>query len=537
MVGRRLSWRRLLYLASGAPLGVAWFALLVTGWSLTIGLAVTPLVVPAVYGLAELTRACAAVEAALARWLLGVDAHAPGRAPRRSGWGLALGPVTDGGFWRAQAYLWLRATAGFALGVLVITALGVALGSIAAPFYAHAVTHGLDYGVYRPRDFVQALPLVPLGVCLLAVTLLLVIPLAQPFRSGAQSLLAEGATGAVPRGIPGRALAIHAWSAGLPCVVVTLIWVLAGAGGFWPIWVILPLAASLCVHAWVQELRRRPSWWRRPRMSFALAVHGGVFLALALFLLGVWAAAGGGSPWPLWPIMALAAVLAIHFAVVLLAAPGQAELSERIDVLTSTRAGAVDAQDARLRRIERDLHDGAQARLVALGMSLGMAERKLDEAQPGAARELLAEARAGAEQALRELRDLARGIHPPLLADRGLEAAVRSLADLSPLPVGLSVNMPERPPSQVESAAYFVLAEGLANAAKHARAGRVDIRIERAGPMLRLRIADDGVGGADPGGSGLVGLRHRVEALDGTFAVTSPRGGPTTLSAELPCGS
>jgi signal transduction histidine kinase len=211
-------------------------------------------------------------------------------------------------------------------------------------------------------------------------------------------------------------------------------------------------------------------------------------------------------------------------------------MSERIDVLTSTRAGAVDAEEDKLRRIERDLHDGAQARLVALGMSLGMAEQKLDDAEPGEARELLAEARAGAEQALRELRDLARGIHPPVLADRGLEAAVRSLADLSPMQVSVAMDLGARPAAAVESAAYFVSAEGLANAAKHAHAEHVEIRVARRGSVLRLEISDDGVGGADPDGTGLRGLRGRVEALDGSFRVLSPAGGGTILTAELPCG-
>lgn len=209
-------------------------------------------------------------------------------------------------------------------------------------------------------------------------------------------------------------------------------------------------------------------------------------------------------------------------------------MAQRIETLTATRAGAVSVQDSELRRIERDLHDGAQARLVALGMSLGMAEQKLSE-DPEQASRLLAEARAGAEQALRELRDLARGIHPPLLADRGLEAAISSLANATPMHVALSVDVPTRPPTAVESAAYFVAAEALANAAKHAKADWLEIRIAQIGRQLELEIKDDGVGGADPDGSGLVGLRRRVEALDGTLTVTSPAGGPTTIYAELPC--
>jgi len=189
-----------------------------------------------------------------------------------------------------------------------------------------------------------------------------------------------------------------------------------------------------------------------------------------------------------------------------------------------------------LRRIERDLHDGAQARLVALGMSLGMAEQKLAE-DPERAGQLLAEARAGAEQALRDLRDLARGIHPPVLTDRGLEAALSALADSTPIPVTLHVDLPERPPAAAETAAYFVAAEALANAGKHARANRVDIRIFRTGQLLTIEVADDGRGGADPEGSGLSGLRRRVQALDGRLRVASPPGGPTTILAEVPCGS
>jgi signal transduction histidine kinase len=334
----------------------------------------------------------------------------------------------------------------------------------------------------------------------------------------------------------GHAFAVQLWASTLILIVLVLIWALAGAGGFWPVWVFLPAALALAIHGWIQLLRRRPAIWRRPHMTFALALTGGIWLSLTLFNIGVWAASGAGSFWPQWPALAFAIAFAIQASAVVFAAPTQQQMSERIDVLTSTRAGAVDAQEEKLRRIERDLHDGAQARLVALGMSLGMAEQKLDAAEPAAARELLAEARAGAEHALRELRDLARGIHPPVLADRGLEAAVRSLADLSPLPVTVSVDVAERPSAAVESAAYFVSAEGLANAAKHAGATRVDIRIVRRGPSLHMEIVDDGSGGADPDGSGLRGLRSRVQALDGTFHLLSPPGGPTALSAELPCG-
>ncbi|ADB52324.1 sensor histidine kinase [Conexibacter woesei] len=209
-------------------------------------------------------------------------------------------------------------------------------------------------------------------------------------------------------------------------------------------------------------------------------------------------------------------------------------LEERVEVLTTTRAGAVSAQAAELQRIERDLHDGAQARLVALALNLGMAEDKFDS-DPDQARELLAEARGEAKTALTELRDLARGIHPPILTDRGLEAAVTALAARSPLSVTIDAEVPERLPPAVEAAAYFVVAEALANATKHSRALRVLVRLWVEHDRLVVEVADDGVGGADDGGTGLLGLRRRVEALDGELHVVSPRSGGTTLHAEVPC--
>jgi signal transduction histidine kinase len=241
-----------------------------------------------------------------------------------------------------------------------------------------------------------------------------------------------------------------------------------------------------------------------------------------------------GYFWPGWTILGVASSLAVHGLVARRAR--QEHLAHRVETLETTRAGAVEEQDAELRRIERNLHDGAQARLVALGMSLGMAEQKL-QTDPEAAHQLLAEARTGVAEALRELRDLARGVYPPVLSDRGLEAALVSLADRSPLRTTIEVALDERPSPQVEAATYFVAAEALANATKHSGAGEVVIGVAREGEAIEVEIHDDGHGGADPSGSGLLGLRRRVEALDGTLSVTSPPGGPTTIRAEVPCGS
>ncbi len=215
----------------------------------------------------------------------------------------------------------------------------------------------------------------------------------------------------------------------------------------------------------------------------------------------------------------------------------QAGLAASVEEQRAKRVLAVDVAAAERRRIERDLHDGAQQRLVALAMDLGMAREKF-AGDPQAARTLLDEAHDEAKRALAELRNLARGIHPAVLTDRGLDAAISALAARSPVPVEVSVELRERPPAVAESTAYFVVAEALANVAKHAAATRAEVRIARKHEWLMVEVRDDGVGGADPaGGSGLAGLADRVASLDGRLVVTSPKGGPTVIGAELPCGS
>jgi signal transduction histidine kinase len=212
-----------------------------------------------------------------------------------------------------------------------------------------------------------------------------------------------------------------------------------------------------------------------------------------------------------------------------------AELRLRVSQLTTTRAETVDAQAAELRRIERDLHDGAQARLVSLGMALGLAEEMLDH-DPQAARRLLAEARESSSTALVELRHLVRGIHPPVLAERGLEGAVRALAMSLPLPVAVDGALHGRLDTPVESAAYFAVAEALTNVTRHSHAREAWVSLRHEDGTLFLMVGDDGTGGANPsGGTGLRGMERRLAAFDGTMTLSSPPGGPTIVTMELPC--
>jgi signal transduction histidine kinase len=230
-------------------------------------------------------------------------------------------------------------------------------------------------------------------------------------------------------------------------------------------------------------------------------------------------------------------LLAAHagFAALLLGPTRQAELARRVRHLSETRTDALDTGAAAIRRIERDLHDGAQARLVATGMTLGAAEALLDS-NPAAARALLLEAKESSAKALAELRDLVRGIHPPVLADRGLTEALRALALDLPLRVDVSGTLAGRPPAPVESAAYFAASELLANVVKHAAARQAWIDIRHTDGVLRIGVTDDGRGGATAErGSGLRGLEQRLAAFDGVLAVSSPLGGPTVVNLEIPC--
>jgi signal transduction histidine kinase len=321
-------------------------------------------------------------------------------------------------------------------------------------------------------------------------------------------------------------------SAATVSFAVTLIWGLTGAGYFWPRWVWLAFGFPAALWISVLRVRRIPD---RGDRWFATIVS--LIGLTSAFLILVWWFGHPGYFWPVWPLAAFGSILVIYAVATGRMPPLRRErqLTHRVEELTRTRRGALDVQATELRRIERDLHDGAQARLVALSMKLGRAEDRLAD-RPELA-ELVRGARLDAAGAIAELRDLARGIAPPVLADRGLEAAVEALGSRSPMPVSVEAKLERRLPPVVETAAYFVAAESLTNVAKHGSGAAAAVSLSERGGQLVVEVSDDGPGGADAAGSGLTGLRRRVEALDGTLTVSGERGHGTTVRAELPCES
>jgi signal transduction histidine kinase len=275
---------------------------------------------------------------------------------------------------------------------------------------------------------------------------------------------------------------------------------------------------------------RDPMTWRE--LGWALAsMTAGFALSLTTVVLLVAIATGALWWYGAEPIMRARARLDLFFLTY-----GHAErLEQRVQVLTETRAESIDHSATELRRIERDLHDGAQARLVAAGMSLGLAE-ELMATDPEQARRLVAEARATTGAALGDLRSVVRGIHPPVLADRGLSGAVEALALDMAIPVTVEHRLDGRPSAPVESAVYFAIAECLANVGKHASAEHAWVELRHGNGMLTAVVGDDGQGGADPDrGTGMRGVMRRLSAFDGTMRVSSPGRGPTLITLEVPC--
>jgi len=275
---------------------------------------------------------------------------------------------------------------------------------------------------------------------------------------------------------------------------------------------------------------RDPMTWRE--LGWALvSITVGFVLSLLSVLLLIVVVTGALWWYGVEPIMCARARLDLFFLTY-----GHAErLEQRVQVLTETRAETIDHSATELRRIERDLHDGAQARIVSAGMSLGLAE-DMFATDPEQARRLVAEARATTTAALGDLRSVVRGIHPPVLADRGISGAVEALALDMAIPVTVEHDLDGRPPAPVESAVYFAIAECLANVGKHSAAEHAWVELHHTAGTLTAVVGDDGRGGADPDtGTGMRGVMRRLSAFDGTMRVSSPEGGPTLITLELPC--
>ena len=318
--------------------------------------------------------------------------------------------------------------------------------------------------------------------------------------------------------------------AAVAVLAAPLAWSVFG-GEFWPRWVWFGVGLVIAL-----QVALARAWRVAPGRRRRIAVHATLVAMLSLTDVIVWLLSGRGFFWPVVSVPLYVTTLAVHGR-----EPGRApgrrerELVARVDRLIQTRSGALDAQALELRRIERDLHDGTQARLVSLGITLGLAEGLL-RTDPDAAAALLAEARAGTKTALEDLRSVMHSVHPSVLADRGLSGAVQALALDLAVPVEVRSDLPGNAPPAIESAMYFAVVEGLANVVKHAQARRATVELGHRGGRLVAVVGDDGVGGAAAErGTGLTGIARRLEAFDGIMGVTSPPGGPTTIRLEVPC--
>ncbi len=410
-----------------------------------------------------------------------------------------FGPLLTAKPWRESLYLLLNLAAGIAFFTAVVTALSLSVGLmitfIGLPLLAATVWSGRAIGAFeRTRA---------------ALLLDHVATTPQRFVPG------PGAWKTIKSAISDS----QGWK-GLAYAIIMLPW---GIVSFTFTVVLWSLALAL-PFTWLQELFD----WNRDRPEFL--EDNRWLLAIAASCLGIVVLAAAPR--------IISGLANIDRALVtgLLSRNREAELTERVERLSESREASLEGSATELRRIERDLHDGAQQRLVGLAMDLGLArERMQKDPNSDRALELVTRAHDEAKGAIVELRELVRGIHPSVLTDRGLDAALSAVAARSPVPVTLDVDLPQRPPSATEAAAYFVVTESLANIAKHSKATRATVRIRRTAYGLMLEIGDDGIGGAleRPGG-GLAGLRDRVTAVEGTFRLASPEGGPTLILVELP---
>jgi signal transduction histidine kinase len=546
----------LAYLSIGGLTAILAFCVWVTAASVVLSLIVFIIGLP-LYLLSVIAfRWTAELDRRNAALLLGRPLRATYRDHRGESFLARLSSTTrDKQTWKDLSWLVVHSVVGFAFAVVAVSLVASVVAFFTMPLWYWSISAGVDWGLWNIDNLLLALLATVLAFPLAAVTLFvdhwmargelwLAVRLldGEEVPAGAAPAAGDGpnlplSSDALRRMIPAGelSLAVHAAISGLIGLLVTVIWAAAGAGYYWPAWVWLALVIPLSLHFGLREAVRLVPERR------GMAILATVSLVIVGITIAIWALSGFGTFWPIWTILGLIVV----FVVVLLAqlawrqlygGERERELTERVETLTETRRGALDVQAAELRRIERDLHDGAQARLVALSMQLGRAEEGLADRPEIAA--LVRQARSEATAANAELRDLARGIAPPVLSDRGLAAAVEALGTRAPIPVTVDAQISRRPAPVVESAAYFVVAESLTNVAKHAPGASAKVTLKLDGEVLHVTVADDGPGGAAAGeGSGLDGLRRRVAALDGEMRIVSPAHGGTRIEVRLPCGS
>ncbi|MGV1049865.1 MAG: sensor histidine kinase [Solirubrobacterales bacterium] len=538
----------LAYLAIGGATAVLAFGVWVGAVTVTLSLLVFVVGLPLFLLSAIVFRWTTELDRRNAALALGAPLRGRYRDHRGEGFFERLGRTAgDSQTWKDLAWLVLHSLVGVVFAAVAVGLVAQTIAVALLPAWYWAIDGGVDVGIWHIDALGKALAATALAIPLaaLAMALLRGMAIAESRLAaallgsgpGSEPAVAEAATGEAPRRAPSRVdprtlLLGQAALSGLVAIVVCVAWLATGAGYFWPGPVLIGLTILLGLDAGLQAALRGPERMR------PLAIQGAISAVVTATVVAIWALTGAASFWPVWVILGLLVALALHLLVATMwrhVYPDARErrLEQRVDVLTRTRRGALDVQAAELTRIERDLHDGAQARLVSLSMQLGRAEERLAD-QPEAA-ELVRAARSDASAAIGELRDLARGIAPPILADRGLVAAIEGLGRRSPIPVVVEAELERRPPPVLETAAYFVVAEALTNVAKHAPQAGARVRIELDAEALRVEVGDDGPGGADPEGGGLRGLRQRVEALDGTLAVASAAGEGTTIRAVLPC--
>jgi signal transduction histidine kinase len=409
--------------------------------------------------------------------------------------------------WRSP-YLWLATIHLLGDAVVVLTSGLLVLGAVVVAILAWPLAHvgipltvGANRLVYAAAGWERARALISRGQE--------IPPLIPPPPAG--SRVADARTALTDRGLWRQFLYYVLL---LPLAMIWIVVILA-------VWSVPPVLIAL------------PAYYHRfaasqaqlgPFVIDTMTKASVVAVIAAVFLLVV-------SPW----LIRAASALDAELARVLLGRSETGALAERVTQLVESRQQVVDSVEAERRRMERDLHDGAQQRLVSLAMTLGRAKNRLGDKDP-AVRTLIEEAHSEAMQAIAEIRDLTRGLHPPVLTDRGLDAAISAVAARSPVPVRVKVDVDPRPSLTVESIAYFVVTEGLTNVAKHASAAHAWVTITRRGNHLTIEVGDDGQGGARAeAGSGIRGLGDRVAGVDGHLTIVSPSGRGTLLIAEVPC--